>query len=149
MNSKSDVLLSEHVQLIKYGEALTKDYFYIPILYYEDEEFYESHTLFYESADGTLVDNAYAGKVNAGETLWQAVRRDLGKDFNYPKDATIMIDNAILHDTAHDKHGVERGRVLVGIQVAKFDTAKVRPLDMRLHWEDEIPEKTKLSFSAV
>ncbi len=143
-----DLRLSEEdLERIKLGDILAREFFYIPIVECEDEEYYEPVRLFYTLKDGTLTDKGYASKVAVRESLWHAVRTDLEKDLGYPAGQRIMIDSVQLHDQALDKYGNMLSRLVVHIAVARYDVSKVQPLGMKLVWEDELPEDTDLSYT--
>lgn len=133
-------LSAKDLERIKAGEVLAREFFYLPILECEDEEYYEPVRLFYTLKDDTLTDMGYASKVAVRESLWAAVRRDLEEDLGYPEGWRIMIDSVAFHDQALDKHGNILSRLKVHIAVARYDISKVRPLGMNLVWEDDLPE---------
>lgn len=136
MTERQDLLLQDHVGVIKNGEALTKDYFYVPHIYYEDDEYLEPHSLLFEQ-NGSWLDDLYASKVKAGETLWQAVRRDMDQDFHYPTDMPIMIDSVHLRDTAVNRQGIRLGRVDVCVVVSRFDVKNIHPIGLNMKWEED------------
>src|SRR5690242_11821800 len=122
------ILTAEQLHKIKMGETLEVPYDYSPVLEYEDDD-YDEHRLFYKLGDGSVTDSAYAGTVNAGETLWHAVRRDLEKDFGYPAGERIMIDTAALSEDAKS--------LRIGVLVMPFDTSQARPAGLEIQWEDD------------
>ena len=139
---KSSQLLSdEEAKKIELGEVLEKDYFYIPVIYYEDydpDHFTYWHSLRFSLKEPPESILAYASNVPAGKTLWQAVRDDLENDFNYPHEKSFVIEQAKPFDVAKTKDGKVLTRVLVWVSVyEKFDASDIRPLGTSPFWFEE------------
>lgn len=138
---KSHLLTSEEAKKIELGEVLKKDYFYIPVIYYEEQSpdyFTYWHSLRFNDQAPPASILAYASKVPAGKTLWQAVRHDLENDFHYPHEKSFVIEQAKPFDTAKTKDGKELTRVLVWVSVyEKFSTSGITPLGLRPLWFEE------------
>lgn len=140
---KLTLLNQEELRKIPLGEKLSVDYFYVPEIFYEeedDEEFRELYLtpLVFTAKDGTESERLYASKVPAGMTLWEAVRSDLKKDFNYPEGKSFRIERVTLLDTARNKHGQELTRVLIELVVdVPFKTEDLHPAGMTAKWKDE------------
>ena len=140
MTTANTLLTADELQKVKWGEALSKDYFYIPAIYCSERGEYGDiwFSLRYndESPPQSLV--SYASKVPAGMTLWQAVRRDLEKDFKFPHEKSFDIEEIEDYNTAKTKDGNTLSRVLVWIDVREklnFETSA--PLGLHPKWHDE------------
>lgn len=141
MNSNSTLLTPEELQKVEWGEALDRDYFYIPVITYSEPSILRD-TMWYSLRFNILKRDPepdslllYASKVPAGQTLWQTVRSDLEKDFKYPHNERFTIESAKPWDKAKNKQGQELSRVIVDVQVDKmFSTRNLFPLDMDLVW---------------
>ncbi len=140
MNSDHTLLTPEELQRVEWGEALDKDYFYIPIITYSEESINTDsmwYSLRFNSFERTPKPESlllYASKVPAGQTLWQAVRNDLEKDFKY-RGKNFVIESAKPYDIAKNKSGQELSRVIVDLRVDEmFSTRDVFPLGMQLAW---------------
>lgn len=140
-DTKRDDKLLNHGELkkIPLGEKLSVDYFYVPEFFYEEDEFDHDFylvPLIFESSEGIRSPKLYASKVPAGMTLWQAVGKDLERDFNYPKDNSFRIDGVALYDIAEDKSGNKLTRVNIEVVVdLKFKTDDLNPVDFKVYWE--------------
>jgi hypothetical protein len=133
-------LSDNDIQTIKLGEALDKDYFYIPMITARVSKDYEDkiYSLRFSEIKPPQSLIQYASKVDSGKTLWEAVRYDLYKDFNYPKDKSFLIEYVWDYDTAKNKQGQELSRVLILVEVFhKFDTKLIKPVGFSPHWEFE------------
>src|SRR5687767_6498045 len=102
------LLTPEELVQVEQGQALSKDYFYIPVIYYSerspnDEQIW--HSLRFGTGEPPAALMAYASKVPAGQTFWQAVRNDLERDFKYPHGKSFMIESAKALDTAPNRYG--------------------------------------------
>ena len=141
MNAVKTLLTPEELVKVEQGQVLEKDYFYIPVIYYsEPSPNYEEiwYSLRFNDSEPPASLMAYASKVHSGQTLRQAVRSDLEKDFDYSHDKSFVIESAKAYDTARNKHGDELTRVLVWVGVyEKFDTSNVHPIGMQLTWYEE------------
>lgn len=141
MKAQSYLLTPEESKKVEQGEVLPKDYFYIPVIYFaEESRHYETnwHSLRFTDGSKPASLMAYASKVQAGQTLWDAVRRDLKKDFKYPQDKSFMIEEARPFDTAKTKDGRELTRLLAWVSVdTRFSTDDLVVLGMRPKWEFE------------
>lgn len=140
MTTASKLLTSDELQKVKWGEALDKDYFYIPVIYCSEPSEYEDtwFSLRYndELPPKSLV--SYASKVPAGMTLWQAVRRDLERDFKFSHEKSFDIEEIDDYDTAKTKDGSTLSRVLVWVDVReKLDFETSAPLGLHPKWHNE------------
>lgn len=136
-----DLLTEDEAQKAAWGEALDRDYFYLPVIYYsertpdEEEDWY---SLRFNNQEPPASLLAYASKVPAGQTLWQAVRHDLEVDFSYSRPKSFVIEEAKPFDTAKTNDGRELTRFLVWVGVyEKFDTSRISPVGTRPFWTDE------------
>lgn len=141
-NSKiRDLLTEDEAEKVEWGEVLNRDYFYLPVIYYserspDDEAYWHSLRFNKQELPASLL--AYASKVPAGKTLWQAVRHDFEVDFNYARPRSFAIEQAKPFDTAKTKDGRELTRFLVWVGVyEKFDTASISPVGTKPFWVDE------------
>jgi len=75
----------------------------------------------------------YASQVDPGQTLHDAIRADLKRDFNYAGDFTIL-DSKLL-GTARDKAGNKLPRLMVHIGTEHFPTNRRRVLGTKLAWQ--------------
>lgn len=133
-------LTNEDIQLIKQGESLNTDYFYIPIITARETEDYEDkiYSLRFSDTNPPASLVQYASKVPGGKTLWESVRYDLENDFNYPEKESFLIENIWDYDRAKNKQGQELSRVLILVEVFhKFDTESIKPVGFSPHWEFE------------
>jgi len=81
---------------------------------------------------------AYASKVSAGTTLWQAVRADLEKDFDFPYEQSFFIEHMYKYDTTPNKEGALLTRLLVDVTVhCKFDISHAKPIGKHIVWNDD------------
>ncbi len=126
--------------LVRTGKIIDKDYFYIPIFYHKVDQEIE-WTWYSLRFNGNIVPSqlpAYASKVNAGQSIKEAIIRDLSQDFNYPHDNTFVIDDMKLHDTAMNRKGQDLSRILVVIGLdEKIDVSNLHPLGINLTWHEE------------
>jgi hypothetical protein len=145
MTTPNDLLTEDEAQKVEWGEALDKDYFYLPVIYYsertpDNEE--DWYSLRYNKQEPPASLLAYASKVPVGQTLWQAVRHDLEVDFHYSHPKSFVIEEAKPFDTAKTKDGRELTRFLVWVGVyEKFDTTDINPVGTKPFWvyEGEYP----------
>ena len=139
--SQLHVLTEDEAKRVEWGEALSRDYFYMPVIYYseespDDEEYWYSLRFNKKEPPDCLL--AYASKVPAGQTLWQAVRHDLESDFKYPHEKSFIIDKVKPFDTAYTKDGRELTRFLVWVGVYyQFDTSHITPVGRQPFWFEE------------
>ncbi len=140
---RNDVQLGEDdLAAIKDGRALDKDYFYIPVITYHQSapSGFEKHWFSLRCADKIFPYSlvAYASKVPAGITLWQAVRSDLEKDFDFPHDQSFFIEHMHKYDTAPNKEDTLLTRLLVDVTVHnRFDISHAKPIGKHVIWNDD------------
>jgi len=136
-----DLLAANEIQKVKNGEVLQKDYFYLPVIYYsEQNEDHEEDWYSLRFNEKTPPDSLlyYASKVTAGQTLWQAVRKDLESDFKYPHEKSFVIEEIEPLDSAKTKDGRMLTRLLVWVGVTeKFDTTHIHPVHTKPFWVHE------------
>jgi hypothetical protein len=141
MSEQNNILSPEEAQKIEQGEALEKDYFYIPVFYFSKESpNYEGlwYSLRFTNDAPPASLTAYASKVPKGSTLWDAVRHDLKDDFRYPVGKSFVIEEAKPFDTARAKDGRVLTRLLVWVSLdTKFNVDGLSVLGMHPHWYEE------------
>ncbi len=133
-------LTEKDIQTIKLGEALDKDYFYIPIITARESREHEEkiYSLRFSKINPPQSLIQYASKVPSGKTLWEAVRNDLRKDFRYPEAESFLVEEIWDYDTAKNKQGRELSRILILVEVFhKFDAKSIKPLGFSPYWEFE------------
>ncbi len=80
----------------------------------------------------------YVSKVSTKMTLWQAVRRDLEKDFAFPHEKSFAIEEIKEWDTAKTRGGNTLSRILVWVDVReKLNFEASTPSGLHLKWHDE------------
>jgi len=122
---------------IRRGDAISQDYFYIPVVHHAGGPNQPASALLYEVAPGQVANNAYASKVSAGQTLHQAIVKDLQQDFGYPTHEAVKIEQVHLHDAARNRQGQTLTRLIVQVTVAdRFDTARIHPVGLSVAWQD-------------
>ena len=126
--------------LVKTGKIIEKDFFYIPIFYHKVDQ--DVDWVWYSLRfNGSITPGpmpAYASKVNAGDSLKNAIIRDLSKDFKYPQDKTFVIDDMKIHDTAMNKRGEDLTRLIAIIGLdEKIDVSDIHPFGINLQWQEE------------
>ena len=172
--SQNKLLTEQDMKRIVDGSYVGTDYFYIPLFYsLVDTEFgtiqYPEYTnkkvsdtlwftLRYFEQDDPDSLIAYASKVNAGFALEDAIRYDLTLDFNYPEEAPLYIcvnDTYLIfdtsdaiqpYDTAMTKDGEELSRLIVMVQVDKFETDNITPIGMKPFWQFEGDDFMNLAY---
>jgi hypothetical protein len=128
---------------IQLGNTVFHDYFYVPVFttseYSEEIDDAESFRLEIEVSPGEYDQKGYTSKVPKGQTLWQSIKNDLQKDFNYPvndvRSGNFRITSIHALDSMDNKEGQPLDRFLVYIYLyEKFDTSEVEPLGLKCRW---------------
>lgn len=130
-------LTAAEIESIKLGETLDKDYFYIPIITVRESGNYgdEIYSLRFSKINPPWSIIQYASKVTTGKTLWEALRIDLEKDFDYPGNESFLIEEVWSYDNVENEEGKELSRLLILAEVFyKFDTHSIKPAGLSPFW---------------
>lgn len=131
LRSKSEALAAT-------AQQTPRKYFYLPVLTSNmtevpgDNQRGTVDVLTYRS-DETFQIDYYASRVLQGQTLIEAVKYDLARDFNYRGDFKIS-DLRIL-DSAKDKQGKDITRLMVNVGLDHFDTGGRHVLGADVMWQ--------------
>lgn len=87
--------------------------FYIPVILNGFDLTHAGYILGSEGAGSKPQLLSYASRVMPGQTLEQAIAKDLKQDFRY--DGRFTIDSSYYYDTIQDKQGVDCNRFVVNI----------------------------------
>jgi len=150
-------LTSEELSQLRQGTTLDKDFFYIPAFYFveDDDETIEWqwYSLRFNDSPTPQSLAAYTSKVAAGQSIKDAIIRDLAHDFQYPLDRTFVVESIRLNDAVQTQDDKILTRLLIAIGLdEKIDVSNVHPLGMQLHWQYEDTDASnvvadKLGFS--
>jgi hypothetical protein len=119
-------------------QAAQHKYFYLPIFTTNINEVADDNSRgevdILEYKNGELFQpDYYASRVMPGQTLEEAVKQDLATDFRY--DGRIKISDYRLYDMTNDKQGNELPRLIVNIEVDRFNLEGLMVLNTTLQWQ--------------